>query len=900
MKKLSCSGRIYPFFLFAIVMVMAIPMGFYGMYLYIYPSLPDMHLLKEAALEKPLQVYSKDNQLIAEFGEKLSLPVEYHQIPPQLVQAFLAAEDSSFFEHSGVSFKGLGRAVSETVSGSAQTGGSTITMQVAKNYYLTPERTLRRKLTEIFLARKIEQSLSKQEILTLYVNKIFLGKNAYGIAAAARIYYNKSLKDLTVAEMAMIAGLPKAPSRYNPVANPERALERRNWILARMLQLGSIDQQTYQSAIEEPIRLNMREHRVPTRHPYLAELIRAEMVKRFGEQVINSGYKVYTTVDSKRQSMAETAVREGLEAYDRRHGWRGAEANDKPLSQFVAYANTWPAKVTKVKSRSFEAVFANGTTTTVGWDGMVWARRYYSADRVGGTPANASQVVRLNDIVRLRPADEKRSSWVLTQIPAVQGQLISLNPNNGAIQAVVGGYDFVQSKFNRAVQGWRQPGSTIKPFIYTLALERGMTPYSMVSDSPLRVGKWQPKNSDGRYLGSITLRRALYLSRNLVSIRLLQSVGLDRARNFLVHFGLMENKIPRNLTIALGTPQVLPIQMATGYATFANGGFRIQPYIIEKVLDANNKLLFEANPVYACASCMAHPEQANAPATLASAENGDVIALSNQQGQPIEKTVEATAEAQLTAANQNTAINNPVQAVNASGSDKTYRQATRIIKSSSAFDMANILRDVIVHGTGRAALKLGRNDLGGKTGTTNDAKDAWFAGFNGNLVTISWVGFDTPRTLGRREYGGVAALPIWVRFMGEALKDTPSKWVTLDRNAEAPMLDPVAQDEQRKQRRVPPVATPLYKPRPLQVTVVDDFADLPDMGSDGNAPNLPGLPAPPAANSVANSAASPSVGSNPNSSAPGPSTGSPASNAAPAPAPSKPPAPPPVAPSEIF
>lgn len=900
MKKLSCSGRIYPFFLFAIVMVMAIPMGFYGMYLYIYPSLPDMHLLKEAALEKPLQVYTRDNELIAEFGEKLSIPVEYDQIPPKQVQAFLAAEDSSFFEHNGVSFKGLGRAVSESVSGGAQTGGSTITMQVAKNYYLSPERTLRRKLTEIFLARKIEQSLTKEEILTLYVNKIFLGKNAYGIAAAARIYYNKDLKDLTVAEMAMIAGLPKAPSRYNPVVNPDRALERRNWILARMLQLGSIDQQTYQNAIEEPIKLNMREYRVQTRHPYLAELIRAEMVSRFGEQVMNSGYKVYTTVDSKRQSMAEAAVREGLEAYDRRHGWRGAEANNKPLKNFVPYANTWPAKVTKVSSRSFDAVFADGKTTTVGWDGMAWARRYYSADRIGGTPSNAGDVVKLNDIVRLRPTDDQKTHWVLTQTPAVQGQLIALNPNSGAVEAMVGGYDFAQSKFNRSVQGWRQPGSTIKPFIYTLALERGMTPYSMVSDSPLRVGNWQPKNSDGRYLGSITLRRALYLSRNLVSVRLLQSIGLDRARNFLVHFGLVEDKIPRNLTIALGTPQVLPIQMATGYATFANGGFRIQPYVIEKVTDAHNKLLFEANPLYACASCMSNPEQAKATATPAN-DQGAVIELSNQQGQPIKTTVEPVAPTTLVSEDQKTSDIQPAPSNNpAGGTSKTYRQATRIIKSSSAFDMANILHDVIVHGTGRAALKLGRDDLGGKTGTTNDAKDAWFAGFNGNLVTISWVGFDTPKTLGRREYGGVAALPIWIKFMGDALKDTPSKWVTLDQNADAPLLDPVANDEQRKQRRVPPVATPLYKPKPLQVTVVDDFADLPDMGINDNELNLPGLPSspnpsviPPAGNST-----------NPNGKA---VTGNTTTNAAAGnsgtTAPSTPSSKPsvrPVAPSEIF
>ena len=881
MKKLSRSSRIHPIFLLPIVMAMAIPMGFYGMYLYIYPSLPDMGLLKEAPLERPLQIYTKDNELIAEFGEKLSIPVDYKEIPPQMVGAFLAAEDSSFFEHNGVSFKGLGRAVSETVSGGAQTGGSTITMQVAKNYYLSPERTLRRKLTEIFLARKIEQSLSKQDILSLYVNKIFLGKNAYGIAAAARIYYNKDLNQLSVAEMAMIAGLPKAPSRYNPVANPERALERRNWILARMLQLGTINQATYQKSVEEPISLNMLEHRVETRHPYLAELIRAEMVKRFGEQVTNSGYKVYTTVDSKRQSSAETAVREGLEAYDRRHGWRGAEANDKPLSSFSAYANTWPAKVTKVNSRSFDAEFINGKTVTVPWEGISWAKRYYSADRTGGTPANASQVVKLKDIVRLRPTDDKKTTWHLTQIPEVQGQLIALNPNNGAVEAVVGGYDFAQSKFNRATQGWRQPGSTIKPFIYTLALERGMTPYSMVSDSPLSVGKWHPKNSDGRFLGSIPLRRALYLSRNLVSIRLLQFVGLDRARNFLVHFGLVENKIPRNLTIALGTPQVLPIQMATGYATFANGGFRIQPFVIEKVIDTDDQVLFEVNPAYACASCQGKQALTADSSTKSDKTEDDknnttndskvsdqhtvaddVVELTNKQGQAIQKSTDTS----------QTGTNNSQNAAMAVNSGKTYRQAERIIKSSSAFDMANILQDVIVRGTGRAALKLGRNDLGGKTGTTNDAKDAWFAGFNGDLVTITWVGFDKPTTLGRREYGGVAALPIWINFMGNALKDKPSKWVTLDRNADDPAeLDPMVSDEQRKQRRVPPTATKLYTPtapKPLSVTVVDDFADLPDMNMDTNQFSTDSSPKPAPSPSSPSSPTSPSPTSNATPNAP--------------------------------
>ncbi len=794
-------------------------MGFYGMYLYIAPSLPEMSTLKKAPLLKPLQVYSADNELIAEYGGKLSVPVEYHQIPQTFIHGFLAAEDSSFFEHSGISFKGIGRAVSETITGSdVQTGGSTITMQVAKNYYLSPERTLKRKLTEIFLARKIEENLSKEEILTLYVNKIFLGKNAYGIAAAAKIYYNKNLDELTTAQMAMISGLPKAPSKYNPVANPKRALERRNWILGRMLQLGYINQTEYQKAIAEPINLDMPERGVSNRFPYVGEMVRSELVENLGEQAVDSGYKVYTTIDSKRQAYAEEAVQNGLEDYDRRHGWRGAEAHDKPLSDFMAYANTFPAEVTKVNASSFEALMQDGSTVTVPWSGMSWARPYRNANSVGNAPSNASQIVKVKDIVRLRPNQDK-TSWSLMQIPKAQGQLIALNPNNGAIEAIAGGYNFYQSKFNRALQGWRQPGSTIKPFVYALALERGMTPYTMVNDSPITIGKWTPKNSDGRYLGMIPLRRALYLSRNTVSVRLLQMVGIERTRQLFMDFGLQENQIPRNYTIALGTPQVLPVQMATGYATFANGGYRIQPHFIDRIEDAYGKVIYQSNPDYACIPCINEKEQpldAGMPAT------------------PDDEAFQVSGAAQML----------PEEKINTAD----YRQAARILKSSSAFDMANILRDVIQHGTGRAALKIGRDDIGGKTGTTNDAKDAWFAGFNGKLVAIAWVGFDQPSTLGRREYGGVAALPVWISFMANALKGTPESWVHLDKNAKAPINRNQAVSagtaDQAQDRSSPPLAQPIYRPAPapaVRQPAQNDFEDLP-----GEEILVPGNSAPPA------------------------------------------------------
>ena len=694
-------------------------MGFYGMYLYIAPSLPQMTTLKKAPLLKPLQVYSADNQLISEYGGKLSVPVDYDQIPRSFIHAFLAAEDSSFFEHSGISFKGLGRAVSESITGSnVQTGGSTITMQVAKNYYLSPERTLKRKLTEVFLARKIEQNLTKEEILTLYVNKIFLGKNAYGIAAAAKIYYNKSLDELSIAQMAMIAGLPKAPSKYNPVVNPERALERRNWILGRMLQLGYINQSQYEKGIAEPINLDMPDRGVSNRFPYIGEMVRSELIEKFGEHAIDSGYKVYTTINSERQAYAEQAVQDGLEAYDRRHGWRGAEAHDKPLSSFSAFANTFPAEVTRVNQNSFDALMQDGSTVTVPWSGMSWTRPYRNANAVGGAPSRASQIVKVKDIVRLRPNDNK-TSWALVQLPKVQGQLIALNPNNGAVEALVGGYNFYQSKFNRTTQGWRQPGSIIKPFVYALALERGMTPYSMVNDSPITIGKWSPRNADGRYLGMIPLRRALYLSRNTVSVRLLQTVGIERTRQLFMDFGLTDEQIPRNYTIALGTPQVLPIQMATGYSAFANGGYRIQPHFINRIEDAYGKVIYQNNPEYACISCISQQES-NPQSADTITPDDEVIEVTNQELNPAEKSA------------------NPVEI------NSDYRQAQRILKSSSAYDMANILKDVIQHGTGRAALRIGRDDLGGKTGTTNDAKDAWFAGFNGKLVTVAWVGFDQP------------------------------------------------------------------------------------------------------------------------------------------------------------
>ena len=779
----------------ALILALAVPIGFYGMAMYLAPTLPSTQEIKTANLEMPLQIYSSDDKLIGQYGNRLSLPVTFDEIPEGLTHAFLAAEDATFFQHSGISIKGLGRAVTEVVTDDeSQTGGSTITMQVAKNYFLSPERTLNRKLTELFLARKIEDELSKNDILTLYVNKIYLGEGAYGIRAAAKKYYSKSLDNLTVAEMAMLAGLPKAPSKYNPVANPSRALTRRNWIIGRMNELGYITKAQHDEAINAPIGINLYQEKLDMNMPYLAEMTRSALVERYGEQVMNGGWRVRLTVDSEAQKAAEKAILTGLVAYEHRHGWRGPEANGEPLEKFRRYSNMSPAKVTKVNSRSFEAILQSGENVTVNWSGMSWARKYISADRIGYFPSNASQIVSKNDIVRLIPA--ANGSWQLSQIPDVQGSLVSLNPETGAVRALVGGFDFNHSKFNRALQGWRQPGSTIKPLVYTAALEKGYRPDSIVSDRPIQVGDWKPKNSDQRFLGDITLRRGLYLSRNLVSIRLLQAIGISDARNLLDEFGLDKEKLPTTLSLALGTGQATPLQMATAYATFANGGHRIQPYFIDQIYNYNNKLLFQANPQQACALCF--NEQLDDLNKKLIEDYEAKVEEENKASKESENDIKAENSADSDATEDSPvkdskALN--VEVYDASPDSDRLKapvlqyvraeQAPRILKPRVAFEMADILRDVIQRGTAVRAKALGRDDIGGKTGTTNEAKDAWFAGFHPTNATVVWMGFDQPSTLGRREYGGVAALPIWMDFMKAQLKNTPHQWVAINNRAKS-------------------------------------------------------------------------------------------------------------------
>jgi penicillin-binding protein 1A len=723
-----------------------------GLYLYLAPQLPDVETLKEIRFETPLQVLSVDGRLIAEFGEKHTTPLTYQQIPPLFIKAILAAEDDEFFQHEGINTKGLARAFVDILrTGSIQSGGSTITMQVAKNYFLSQERTFSRKFTEILLAKRIEESLNKQEIMTLYVNKIFLGHRAYGIGAAAQVYYGKPISELDLAQVAMIAGLPKAPSAYNPVNNPKRALIRRDWILGRMLTLGYITQAQHDVAAKEPVALNFRATFAEVKAPYLAEMVRGALVEQFGEGIYTSGDKVYTTVSAARQNAASQAVIDGLLAYDRRHGWRGPE-KARTLNSLYPVGGLLPAQVTALGDKTIEATLQNGTLLQINWEGMSWARPYINVNSIGPQPKKAADIVKVGDIIRVR--QQKSGAWELLQIPAVQGQLIALDQDSGALEALVGGFDYTTSKFNRSLQSWRQAGSTIKPFIYSRALEGGYTPASLINDAPITFGEgastWQPGNSDGEYLGPIPLRQALYRSRNTVSIRLLQSMGVGAARSYLTRFGFFPDKIPNNLTLALGTADVLPVQMAAGYAAIANGGLHVTPYFIDRIVDKNGKVLFKANPERVCRECEAGPITASATTTTPDAAAGEI----SGQGSNVTLTAPVTPAP-------------PVAYV------PNFPVAPRIMSARTAYQMQSILRDVILRGTGRAALTLGRSDLAGKTGTTNDAKDAWFAGFGGKLVAVTWLGFDTPQTLGRVEYGGFAALPLWNDFMGPALSGVP-------------------------------------------------------------------------------------------------------------------------------
>ena len=708
-----------------------------GTYLYLSPGLPSVESLRTIKLQIPLRVYSQDGKLIAEFGEMRRSPISFQQIPSDFTNAILAAEDDNFANHYGVDPSSLMRAATQILqSGQIQSGGSTITMQVAKNFFLTSERSFSRKINEILLALQIERELSKDEILELYINKIYLGNRAYGIEAAAQVYYGKSINQLSLAQLAMIAGLPKAPSRFNPLINPQRSKERRDWILGRMLKLGKIDPARYKAALAEPIEVT---HHVATpelQAPYIAEMARAEMVGRYGSDAYTEGFSVIITTPSQLQTAATRAVQSGLIEYDQRHGYRGPEARfpgmtPQSWTQELLKQKTLgilePAIVTQVEKSGLLVLTRSGQEESISWDSMKWARPFLNTNSLGARPQNPSSVATIGDLIRVERMPD--GSLAFRQLPAAQSALVSLDPNNGAIRALVGGFSFEQSNYNRAAQAKRQPGSSFKPFIYAAALDNGFTAASLVNDAPIVFQEagmeeaWRPKNDNNTFLGPIRLREALYKSRNLVSIRLLQTIGIDYALNYATRFGFKRDELPRNLSLALGTATLTPLEIATGWSVLANGGYRVSPYLIEQISDRTGNVVFRANP-------------ASVPSTAPNPTETEATGL-------------------------------------ASSTTTETKPAERVVDERTTYIMTSMLQDVIRRGTGRRALAMGRNDLAGKTGTTNESKDSWFSGYNADYVTTVWAGFDQPESLGRTEYGGTVALPIWMNYMSVALKDKP-------------------------------------------------------------------------------------------------------------------------------
>lgn len=697
------------FVIFFTTIILAAAISGYFLYNKLATDLPDINTLHNVQYQIPLNIYSKDNLLIAQFGEKKRTPVTIEEVPQQLINAFIASEDDSFYQHPGVDFKGLLRAgLQLALTGKKRQGGSTITMQVTRNFLLTSEKTYTRKLKEIMLALKIEREYPKNKIMELYLNQIFMGHRAYGVAAAAQVYYGKTLTELSLAEQAMIAGLPKAPSLYNPITNQARALERRNYVLHRMLELKHITQQDYQDASLQPSTAKLQSVTPEVSALYLAEMVRKKLFELYGEQAYTSGFNVYTTINGTLQAAANRALNNTLHAYDERHGYRHCRDNfNRPACQRATevapteIGDTLPATVLRVKNNLATASLQDKKLIEIPWGNMKWA------DNTN---------LKTGDMIRVRQLPN--NTWALTQVPETEGAFVSMNPNNGAILALTGGFDFYRNKYNRATQSKRQPGSGFKPIIYTTALEQGYTAASLINDAPIVIdnpgqeNEWRPENYNKKFYGPTSIRAAITHSRNIISIRLLHEMGVEKAVATALRFGFSEEQIPKTLSLALGSGDATPLQMARVYATFANGGFLIKPYFIERIESNEGELIYQAKPKIACPAC------------------------------------DSTQEL-----------------------NRNY--APRIITPQICFLMNSLLRDVVQHGTATAAKVLGRQDLAGKTGTTNEQRDAWFNGYTQSNVATAWVGFDDFSPLGNSETGGVAALPMWIEFMQVALKDVP-------------------------------------------------------------------------------------------------------------------------------
>ncbi len=769
-----------------------------GIYMTLAPDLPSTENLRDIQLQVPLRIYTREGDLIAEFGEKRRSPISYADLPEKMVQAFLAAEDDRFFKHPGVDYQGILRAgVKLILTGERRQGGSTITMQVARNVYLSPEKTYKRKLSEILLALQIERELTKEEILELYLNKIYLGNRAYGVGAAAEVYYGKTLGELDLAQIAMIAGLPKAPSTMNPIANPERAVQRRNYVLGRMLELEFITPEEHEAAIQTPVTAEVHSTVIDVEAPYAAEMVRSVMFEQYGgSDAYSEGYRVITTLETNRQRAATEGVRKALHEYDQRHGYRGPEhhfdlaahtteeAWDSLLKDLKTVGDLRPALVIEVAKDAVVTYLGSGQRQRIEWEGLEWARPYIDENRRGEAPKQAKDILKVGDAVRLlqvpieRKKGEKELIWRLGQIPQVEGALVSLLPDDGAIAALVGGFDYYHSKFNRVIQAKRQPGSGFKAFIYSAALEAGFTAASIINDAPVVINDssleaaWRPENYSGKFYGPTRLRYALTHSRNLVSIRLLRAIGVDFALRYAERFGFDAKELPRNLSLALGSGAIAPIQMAKGYAVLANGGYLIEPYFIDRIENSAGEVIFQANPARVCETC-----GLTAPPVVLDTPDAD------QPGEGVR--IKAAVESNITAA-----IELKPSGDDAPGQEATPRIAPRVITPQNHYLMNSMMRDVIQHGTATKARSLGRQDLAGKTGTTNEQRDAWFNGFNRSLVAIAWVGFDSSAPLGKGEVGGKAALPAWIAYMEKALQGVEEKPLTMPEDMVSVRIDP--------------------------------------------------------------------------------------------------------------
>jgi penicillin-binding protein 1A len=736
-------------------------------FLYLEPSLPTVDAMATGSLPVPLRIYTGSGQLIAQIGEKRRVLVAYEDIPVLVREAFVAAEDQRFFTHHGFDYSGVLRAaLVDLTSGDFSQGASTITMQAARNMFLTFDKTIRRKLQEIFLTYRMEHEFTKEQILSTYLNVIFLGQRSYGVAAAAETYFGKPLEQLSVAEAATLAGIPQAPSRFNPISNPKAAQSRRRYVLQQMQKLNDIDAATAQRAAAEVV--SARDHGILSEieAPYVAEMARADLVSRFGEDAVNAGYRVHTTIDGRLQTAADRAVRIGLIEYDRRHGFRGAlrqikldehatvAALESALGETPEIGDLLPAVVVSLSAQAARVYVRSQGYAEIDWDGLSWARRRISDTRTGANPKHAEDVLQRGDVIYV--VSNGHGEAQLAQLPEAQGALVALDPNDGAIVSLVGGFDYFDNKFNRVTQARRQPGSGFKPFLYSAALENGFTPATIVMDAPIVYDDsgqekiWRPENVEKGFDGPMRLREGLVFSRNLVTIRVVRQLGVDTAIDYAAKFGFSPTDMPKDMTIALGSLPATPLQMVTGYAVFANGGYRVDPYYIDRIENAAGQIVYQANPKIVCELCEPPgdaPSGGSATPVSAALPPNTGSAPADPDHAPVNVLPALIAPAQL---------------------------APRVISPQNAWVMDDMMADVIKRGTGvRAGLALHRSDLSGKTGTTNEARDTWFNGFNRNIVATVWVGFDQERPLGEGEEGSRTAVPIWISFMREALRAQP-------------------------------------------------------------------------------------------------------------------------------